>query len=135
VPEWIAAEEARAAVDRDRVLQLDSRRLEPLAQSAQIIDQEGRMARGTVLLEFAVRGKEDVELVVAAGVPDAVAAGIRERFGTLNLLETEEILEKAPGLRRARRRDIYLHMVKAENRHAVIIQADKRLITRGRARG
>ena len=42
MPEWIPAEEARAAVDRDRVLQLDSRRLEPLAQSAQIIDQEVR---------------------------------------------------------------------------------------------
>src|SRR3989442_2658834 len=88
-----------------------------------VIDQQGWMARGMVLLEFAVPREEDVELVIAAGVPDAVAAGIRERFGTLNLLETEEILEKAARVTGARSGNVYLHVVETEDSHELIISS------------
>jgi len=74
--EGVAAEESGAPVYRDRVLQLDSLRLEPPAQLVEVIDQEGRMARRTVLFEFAVWSEEDVKLVAAAAVPDAVAASV-----------------------------------------------------------
>lgn len=119
--EGVAAEKALSTVDRDRIFQFHLGGLEARAEAVEISDEEGWMAGGAVFPELAFGCEEDVELVVAAAVPDAVACSFRERVWPRHLLEAKEFLEEAAGFGDTALGDVYLHMVEAKDSHGAII--------------
>jgi len=123
VAERVAAEEALAAVDRYRLLQLDAGGLQPPSQVVKVIGKESRMTGRAVLAEVAVRREEDVELVLAAAVPGAPAPSVRERLWSWHRLEAEKVLEEATGFDGPPFGHVYLDVVEAEDGHGGIIQA------------
>ena len=115
--ERVAAKESLAAIDGDRFFELNTGGVEAAPQVVEIGDEERGMAGRAVFSELAVGREEDVELVVAAAVPDAIACGFREGVGPRHLLEAKDVLEEAAGFGGASGRDVYLNVVEAEDGH------------------
>src|SRR2546426_2506446 len=70
IAEGIAAEEALAAVDRDRLLQLDVGRVKPLSKPVEVVDEKAGVVAAAVCALVWIWIEEEVELASAAAVRD-----------------------------------------------------------------